>query len=115
MKLIIAGSRSITDKQAVFDALNGMTVLPTEVVSGCAQGVDWLGELWAREKRIKIYECPADWKTHGKKAGFLRNRDMAWYADALIAFWDGKSRGTASMIDLMRKLGKPVTVIYLNT
>jgi hypothetical protein len=55
---------------------------------------------------------PPDWKKYGKSAGYRRNKEMAEVADALVAFWDGKSKGTANMIDLMRKAGKPLKIVY---
>lgn len=72
----------------------------TEVVSGaCKEGVDRLGEEWAGRKGIPVKRFPADWNQYGRRAGPLRNREMAKYADALIAIWDGESRGTRNMID----------------
>jgi hypothetical protein len=53
---------------------------------------------------------PADWKTHGKAAGPIRNRQMAKNAEALIALWDGNSRGTKNMIETATKLGLKVYV-----
>jgi hypothetical protein len=58
---------------------------------------------------IKRY--PADWDTFGKSAGYRRNEQMAEDADALVAFWDGESKGTAHMIDTMAAMDKPVRVI----
>lgn len=71
----------------------------TEIVSGTCEGVDQLGEEWAERHGIPVKRFPADWKKYGRRAGPLRNQTMASYADALIAIWDGKSKGTRSMID----------------
>ncbi len=71
----------------------------TEIVSGTCKGVDQLGEEWAGRKGIPVKRFPADWNQYGRRAGPLRNREMAKYADALIAIWDGESRGTKNMID----------------
>ncbi len=68
-------------------------------MSGCAKGVDELGERHARETGRPIAKFPADWKKYGRAAGPIRNNEMARYADALIAVWDGKSRGTEHMIE----------------
>ena len=97
MKVIIAGSREIHDIAIVRTAMNNSKFDITEVVSGCARGVDKLGEKVATERGIIIKKFPADW-SRGKGAGFERNFEMANYADALIAVWDGKSRGTKHMI-----------------
>ena len=115
MKVIIAGSRNISSLGLVKQAIeeSGWIDEITEVVSGCASGVDTLGENWAELNEIPIKKFPADWKNtkvkgavirtnqYGKynaAAGSLRNEEMAKYADALIAIWDGKSRGTGDMI-----------------
>jgi hypothetical protein len=71
---------------------------PTVVLSGTARGADTLGEQWAKRNNIPVERYPADWDTHGKRAGFLRNWRMARKGDALIALWDGLSRGTEQMI-----------------
>lgn len=110
MRVVIAGSRTITDyfevKQAIL--LSGFVI--TEVISGDARGVDKLGETWAKENKIPVQIFPADWLRYGRAAGFRRNRQMAFYSDALIAVWDGSSRGTGDMIRQMEKLKKPFYV-----
>lgn len=63
-----------------------------------AKGADLLGERYANEKGYKVSRFPADWSSFGKSAGFVRNEEMAQNADALVAFWNGKSRGTQHMI-----------------
>lgn len=102
MKLIIAGSRSIKDIRIVIKCIHksGFKNI-TEIVSGTAKGVDQLGEKYAKKKKIKIKEFPADWDNYGKSAGYRRNAEMAKYADCLLAIWDGESSGTKHMIDLM--------------
>ena len=113
MKLIIAGSRTLspTSKQ-IREVLtdHGWMSRVSEVVSGTAQGVDQAGEDFAMYHGLPIKKFPALWFKHGKRAGILRNEHMGNYADALMAFWDGQSRGTQHMIGYMRKLGKPVRV-----
>lgn len=115
MKVIIAGCRdyvlSTEEIQQSVD-LSGFDI--SEVVSGGAKGVDRTGELWASKNRIPVNRFPADWDRHGKSAGPKRNAEMAQYADALIAFWDGKSRGTLNMIDTMRKAGKPYLIMNID-
>lgn len=99
MRVIIAGSRHIKDRQTVYSAIlrSGFTGNLREVVSGGAGGVDALGEEWARLHGIPVKNFYPDWGK-GKIAGRLRNREMAHYADALILVWDGKSRGSESML-----------------
>ncbi len=113
MKTIIAGSRSIKDFSLVEKAISQADFVITEVVSGCAYGVDKLGERWARANGIPIHPFPANWAMHGKRAGYLRNVQMAEYADALIAVYDGISKGTAHMINIARDKGLQVFVYNL--
>lgn len=116
MKTIIAGSRGITDYNQVLRAIAGADWEITEVVSGCARGVDYLGERWAQENDIPIERFPARWKEHGNSAGPIRNAEMARYADALIALWDGESRGTRGMILIAhrRKLRIHVVIVEIS-
>jgi hypothetical protein len=112
MKVIVAGSRDGFVAKNVFEAIEESPFVSdiTEIVSGTARGVDRDGEYYATCNNIAVKHFPADWDAHGKAAGHIRNRQMAEYADALVAVWDGKSRGTKNMIDTMKKLGKPVYV-----
>jgi len=107
MKVIIAGSRNISDYMLVVNAVKSSGYDITTVISGCAVGVDRLGELWARTNNIPIIEMPANWNRDGKKAGPIRNKEMALVADAAVIIWDGESTGTRNMIDCMIKLKKP--------
>lgn len=113
MKIIIAGGRLFSDypflKLKCDNIIGGR--IGIEIVSGTAKGADKLGERYAKEKGFYISEFPANWDDHGKKAGYLRNDQMAQYADALIAFWDGTSSGTKHMIDLANERGLKVRVI----
>lgn len=110
MKVIIAGSRSITKYSYVLRAIRESNFEITEVVSGTANGVDRLGETYANLKQIPCERFPADWNNYGKYAGPRRNNEMAKYADALIAVWDGHSSGTKNMIELARKWGLKIFV-----
>lgn len=112
MKTIIAGSRIINDRGEVGKALIkcGFMLKITEIVSGGAKGVDRLGESFAVELEVKVKQFLADWDTHGKIAGFIRNQEMANYADALIAVWDGESRGTYDMIHKAEQRGLRIYV-----
>lgn len=103
-RIIIAGSRSITEFYKVQSALSQLTAGgPTrgryEIVSGGADGVDTLGEQWAEDNDCPVTTFEPDWEDHGKAAGPIRNAEMAEYGDMLVAIWDGESRGTKDMID----------------
>lgn len=130
MKTIVAGSRSIQDQKTVDYVLSKIVLdrilVITEVVSGKAKGVDTLAENWAKKVGLPVAEFPADWNNveapgakvktnrYGNKynvlAGYWRNQQMADYADALVAIWDGVSRGTQDMIDRAEKKGLTVYV-----
>lgn len=103
MRVIIAGSRDITEMAHINDAVAASKFLIHQVVCGMARGVDLLGKEWAEAVGIPVAKFPADWNKHGKRAGYLRNEQMADNADALIAIWDGVSKGTANMIETARK------------
>lgn len=114
-RVIIAGSRGFTafaelcaycDKVLARKAQEGQIV----VLSGHCQGPDLMGEEYARQRGYVVEVHPADWKQYGKAAGPKRNKEMAAAAHALIAIWDGKSRGTKNMIDEARAAGLPVRV-----
>lgn len=111
MKTIVAGSRSIKRYLHVIDAVRTAPWKITEIVSGGAPGVDRLGERYAKEHEIKLTVMPADWEKYGRRAGHVRNREMAEYAEALVAVWDGVSRGTEGMIEDADKLGLRVHVV----
>jgi hypothetical protein len=71
-------------------------VFVTKVVT--APGVDTLAERWAEQHGIPVMRFPADWKRYGRRVGSIRNQKMAEYAEALVAVWDGRSRGNLNMI-----------------
>lgn len=101
MAVIVAGGR---DYQFTADDIAKLERIPVrEVVSGGATGADRCGEQWAESRGIPVKQFPADWKTHGRAAGPIRNRQMAEYADAVALFPGG--RGTASMAKEAEKAG----------
>jgi hypothetical protein len=115
LKVVIAGSRSVEDPQLVYQAIESSGFVVREVVSGGAYGVDALGEVWAREQEVPVRVFKPDWGRYGRGAGPVRNREMADYADALVAVWDGESKGTADMIRQMEERGKPVYVVQVES
>lgn len=100
MKTIIAGSRDISLPSFVESAVAASQFTITEVVSGCARGVDTLAIQFAAKNGLPVKRFPANWDKFGRGAGYRRNAEMAQYAEALIAVWDGKSRGTGHMINI---------------
>lgn len=110
MRTIIAGSRGVTNYECVLYAVFLSPITITQIISGTARGADRLGEQYAIENNIELAQFPADWELYGRKAGFLRNKEMANNADALIALWMGGSKGTKHMIDIATKKGLEVFV-----
>lgn len=116
MKLIVAGGRDFADTNLLISSLvklvedNKIPECP-ELVCGMARGADMLAySLWANNK-MPIHNFPANWNKHGKSAGYKRNQEMGEFADAAVCFWDGNSKGTKHMIDIMNKLNKPVYIV----
>lgn len=122
MKIVIAGGRDFNNPQYMAEVMKFLSFSITEVVSGCQwsfdketqtkYGADYLGEEWAKKNKISVKPFPADWVRLGRSAGPVRNGHMAEYADFLVAFWDGKSRGTQNMIQQMIDRKKPYVVFF---
>lgn len=126
LRVIIAGNRDFDDFLKLIDSCTDILSKITEhhndlnkirVVSGAARGADQLGEQYAKVREYELSRFPADWDGLGKRAGYVRNAEMAKYAmedgnyGVLIAFWDGKSKGTKHMIDLAEKNGLDVHIV----
>jgi hypothetical protein len=114
MKVVIAGSRTFNDFDflvATMFRLFPKKDIITEIVSGAAKGADQLGEKWAKMVGIPIKQFPAEWNKYGKSAGYRRNAEMALYCDSVVAFWDGKSKGTKHMIDIAKDNGLAVAIV----
>lgn len=113
-RVIIAGGRDFDNYDLLkrkMDHLLSETVEPIQVVCGQARGADSLGQLYAKDRGYEVRYYPANWDYYGKKAGMLRNEQMAQNADALVAFWDGKSRGTKNMIENAEKYNLKIRII----
>lgn len=116
MKLIVAGGRDFINTNCMIEELqklvnSGSIPECPELVCGMARGADMLAySLWANNK-MPIHNFPANWDKYGKSAGYRRNQEMGEFADAAVCFWDGNSKGTKHMIDIMQKLNKPVYIV----
>ena len=109
-RVIIAGGRDYHNYDTLLEAIEEAKFQIDVVVSGGAIGVDALGERYASEMNLPLAIFQADWQTHGRAAGPIRNRKMSENADALIALWDGQSKGTKNMIETATKKGLLVYV-----
>lgn len=110
-KVAIVGSRDFPDCNIVRRYIESLPI-DTEIVSGGARGVDAWAERIAKERGMPCTVFPADWNKLGKQAGFIRNTQIVNYADRIVAFWDGHSRGTQHTIGLAKKAGKECAVIF---
>ena len=128
LRIIVAGSRDFNDFNLLSKNLTeylsekveaNIIYSPNQVefISGTARGADTLGEKYAYIYGYKVKRFPANWDLYGKRAGYIRNEQMAKYSvenkryGILFAFWDGKSRGTKHMIDLAKRYGLEVHVV----
>ena len=115
MRVIIAGSRAGARFSDIEDAIAQSQFDITTVISGAARGVDRIGEQWAGDNGIPTIRFYADWNKYGKAAGYRRNVDMANHADALIAVWNGESKGTQHMINIAKKKELPTFIHIMET
>ena len=119
-KVIIAGSRGFSNYKLLKEKCNEYLREKRKeyniiIISGGARGADTLGEKYAQDEGFSLEVFPANWNKFGKSAGFKRNEQMAEVADALIAFWDGKSHGTKHMIEIMENKKLLVRVVNYET
>jgi hypothetical protein len=116
LKLIVFGGRDFDDYPLLDETLTALSNtiyhdVAISIVTGMAKGADALAVQFAKEHNIKLYEFPANWDKYGKRAGYLRNEEMAAFSNGLLAFWDGESKGTKHQIETMLAMGKPVTTM----
>jgi len=106
IRCVVAGSRGFLDQEVMNAALDGVfgnAVTRGDeltIISGGARGADLMGEQYAKSRAMPLERYPANWDLYGNSAGYRRNEQMARVATHLVAFWDGKSRGTKHMIDI---------------
>lgn len=113
MRLAVIGSRDFNDYVVLSCYLDTFRKECGDIdliVSGGARGADTLAERYAKEHGIETLIFPAEWKKYGKRAGYIRNEDIIKNCDIVIAFWDGKSRGTKHSLDLAEKYDKKVYI-----
>jgi len=118
-RIIIAGTRSYKNQEFVNKKISHIIKKLSKdniefVEGGEPTGVDRRGREFAIEHGFPYKTFEADWDKHNKAAGPIRNREMAEYGTHLIAFWDGKSRGTKNMINEAEKKGLKMIIIRLD-
>ena len=109
MKIAIIGSRNV-----IVSDFSKYISGAEEIVSGGAVGVDSCAAEYAKANGIKLTEFLPQYDKYGRGAPIVRNKQIVDYADKVIAFWDGSSRGTASVIKYAQKTGKPCEIIICN-
>ena len=115
--MIVAGGRDYSNQNIVnyyIDRVKDVCDsrgLNLVIVCGMATGADTLGRNYAISNGLEVLEFPANWNRYGKSAGYIRNKEMGDVADSAIVFWDGRSKGSKLMIDIMHELKKPVVAI----
>lgn len=118
MKLAIVGSRDFNDyekmKSILWDLfhIRQSTVPKDIIISGGARGADTLAKKYAEEEKQEYIEFLPDWNTLGKAAGFIRNQQIVNACDIVLAFWDGKSKGTEDTLNKAALAKKPTFIIY---
>lgn len=116
MKIAVIGSRTFNDaallENTLLEKLDINAV--TGLVSGGAQGADSLAEAFAVKYGLPVQVFKPDWKQFGRGAGVIRNKQIIAVSDQVIAFWDGKSKGTLNSINLAKKLCKPLILVEYN-
>ncbi len=109
MKVAVIGSRNLT----VEDLGQYLPEGTTEIVSGGAKGVDTCAREYALAKGLKLTEFLPEYNRYGRGAPLKRNLQIIDYADLVVAFWDGRSRGTEYMIDNCKKRNKKIYLFVL--
>lgn len=115
-KVIIAGGRDFNDFPTLCANMDKLLSARAKtsnitIVSGGARGADTLGEKYAQLRHYKVIRMKADWKKHGKSAGFVRNSDMLAIVDGIVCCWDKKSKGTGHMVTITKTANKPLRII----
>ena len=106
MKIAVVGSRSVTVSDIGKYISNA-----EEIVSGGAVGVDCCAAKYAKVHGIRLTEFVPQYERYGRAAPIVRNKEIVDYSDKIIAFWDGNSKGTLSVIKYAQKVGKPCEII----
>lgn len=110
MKIAIVGSRGINVSN-----ISDYVTDADEIVSGGAKGVDTCAAEYAKGNDIKLTEFLPEYERYGRAAPIIRNKKIVDYADKVVVFWDGSSKGTLSVIKYAEKIGKGCTIIEWNT
>ncbi len=109
MRLAVVGSRTLKN----IDLCRYIPPEANEIISGGAAGVDRCAASYAKKRGIRLTVFYPDYDAFGRSAPHIRNEQIIRYADAVLAFWDGESRGTASVIEKCQHYGIPIKVVWV--
>ena len=109
MRLAIIGSRDCPP----IDIEGQLKYIPDTIVSGGARGADTYAREFAQKHNLNLIEFLPEYDKYGRSAPLIRNKLIVENCDCLIAFWDGKSRGTKFTLDYAKQLGKPVKIVMI--
>lgn len=114
MKIIVAGGRDFDSYSLLKEKLDLYlkNIENPIIISGTCKGADKLGEKYAKENDLVLELFPANWGEYGKAAGMIRNKEMSKVADGLVAFYDGRSKGTKNMIEEAKKMNLKIRIVY---
>lgn len=121
--LMVAGSRDFSQYPTMkkfLDYIFSFIEINKEIVEGGARGADTYARVYAENRGISYREFPAQWGSLGKRAGYVRNREMVSYIAkfehrCIVCFWDGQSKGTAQNFDLAEEFGVDLIIVYYRT
>lgn len=121
--LMVAGSRDFSQysiMEKFLDHIFSFIEIDKEIVEGGARGADTYARRYAENKGMPYHEFPAQWSNLGKRAGYVRNREMVSYIAkfdhrCIVCFWDGQSRGTAQNFDLAEEFSVDLIIVYYRT
>ncbi len=112
MIVAVIGSRSFSDYKLLEETLESISGI-SQIVSGGSKGADSLAEEYAEQRQISMVIIKPDWKQYGKGAGIVRNRKIIETVEMVVAFWDGKSKGTASSLKMAKSKWIPILTVKI--
>ncbi len=110
MKIAVIGSRNLfPSEEKIKEYVSGAD----EIVSGGARGADSCAADYAKKHELKLSVFLPKFEIYGRAAPIVRNKEIVDYADKVVAFWDGKSKGTLSVIKYAKKKNKNIEIVIM--
>jgi len=111
MKIAVIGSRGFKDSSLLEKKLDEFKNQIIELVTGGAEGADSIAAAWAEANKLPVKVIKPEWNKYGRAAGVIRNKEIIKNCDFCMAFWDGKSKGTASSLKFCKEIKKPFVIV----